>query len=401
MNETLLDRTPTYFDTHCAGFTAREIMQQPVLWRELAGILTARREDIEAFMREIETINGLRVIFTGAGSSAFIGEVVQALLAAGINLRGEAVHTTDIVSAPDSALLDVPTLIVSFSRSGESPESSAALRYAAQKIRRLYNLVIVCRENSSVADYASRMSNTLTLCMPPSSCDQGFAMTSSVSCMALAAWTAFHRQRFDACLNFIKSCADTYEQELLSLDRAAREIAGWRFDRLVFLGSGPLRGLAREAAIKMLELTGGQVNASWDSPMGFRHGPKSILRDSTLTVHFISPVPLTRLYDRDLLNEMNSPKRGWRTVCVSSRALPAIADREVTLPAIAGENSVLADYLGGLLFSQLLALEKSLLLGIKTDDPSVDGIVNRVVQNVVIYPLDGSAPPQRSEQTEP
>jgi tagatose-6-phosphate ketose/aldose isomerase len=41
----------------------------------------------------------------------------------------------------------------------------------------------------------------------------------------------------------------------------------------------------------------------------------------------------------------------------------------------------------GLVFMQLLAMFKSLALGITTDNPSPSGKVNRVVKGVAVYPL--------------
>ena len=52
--------------------------------------------------------------------------------------------------------------------------------------------------------------------------------------------------------------------------------------RVVYLGSDVLKGVAQESALKVLELTAGKVVALHDSPMGFRHGPKSVTDDDTV-----------------------------------------------------------------------------------------------------------------------
>jgi len=176
-----------------AGNTAREIAGQPDVWRKLADYLETRRSDIVDFMDKMYNIRGLRTVFTGAGSSAFIGESMQMLLAGELGLRCVAIHTTDIVVTPASTFPDpdTPTLLVSYSRSGESPESLGALQYATKCINDLYNIVFVCKKDSSVSKYANDAAGTLVLDMPPESCDLGFAMTSSISCMALATWCVF------------------------------------------------------------------------------------------------------------------------------------------------------------------------------------------------------------------
>ena len=63
---------------------------------------------------------------------------------------------------------------------------------------------------------------------------------------------------------------------------AIAEVARRDFDRLVVLGAGCLEGTAREAALKCLELTAGRVVAIHDTPLGFRHGPKIVIGESTV-----------------------------------------------------------------------------------------------------------------------
>jgi len=388
MNTTLLNRDQEFFDAKHAGDTAREIAQQPDVWRKLADDLEMRRNDIAAFMEKIEEMPGLRTIFTGAGSSAFVGESMQMLLSGELGLRCEAVHTTDIVASPESTLLDVPTLIVSYSRSGESPESVGALQYAAKRVSELYNIIFVCKDNSSVANYAKDTSDTLVLNMPPESCDLGFAMTSSVSCMALATWCVFGYREFDERLSCVRAIADVVEAGIDALDADAQAVAAWNFDRIVYLGCGALRGLAHEAAIKMLELTAGVVNSGWDTPTGFRHGPKSVINDTTVTVHLLSNLPFTRRYDDSLLCETLRQRRGNKIIAVAPDfdGVDGL-DKEVLYASGDGIAAEIYPYIMGLVFVQLLALEKSMLLGITTDNPCAGGEVNRVVKGVEIYPL--------------
>ena len=389
MDKLLFGREPNYFEAMGAGNTAREIAQQPDVWRKLAAYLLEKRDDISTFMDKLAAVDGLRIVFTGAGSSAFIGESMQMLISGESGLRCEAVHTTDIVASPGSTLPDSPTLLISYSRSGESPESVGALQYAAKRVTELYNIVLVCKENSSVAKYAGEASGTLTLNMPPESCDLGFAMTSSVSAMALATWCLFGYRELDDRIAYIRRLADIAEAELSRLDDDARTVAEWEFDRIVYLGSGALKGLAREAAIKMLELTGGIVNSGWDTPAGFRHGPKSVIIGNAVTVHLLSNLPFTRKYDDCLLREVLRQRKANKTVAVAPAFIGAAgADIEVSYTPEEGGSREIYPYILGLLFIQLPALEKSLLLGKSTDNPAPGGEVNRVVQGIEIYPLE-------------
>jgi tagatose-6-phosphate ketose/aldose isomerase len=389
MGETLLKREKSFFASSGAANTVREIVGQPSVWRKLADILAERHDEICDFMKRVASVHGLRVIFSGAGSSAFVGESMQMLLTRETGMNMEAVHTTDIVATPDCTLRDVPTLMVSYSRSGESPESVAALEYASARIKRVFNLVMVCKKDSSVADYASGTPDTLVINMPPESCDLGFAMTSSVSSMALATWFAFGCIRPRDRISPIRALADSIEGKIPEFDDCAREAAGWEFDRIAYLGSGELRGLGREAAVKMLELTAGLVNAAWDAPMSFRHGPKSMVNSSAVTTHLLSERELTRRYDDDLLWEMIGQKKNNRIISVRSSSSGGCdgADIDAVYDVPRGVSAVMASYINGLVFTQLMALEKSLATGVKTDDPCAGGEVNRVVQGVKVYPL--------------
>jgi tagatose-6-phosphate ketose/aldose isomerase len=339
-------------------------------------------------MALVKSVHGLRTIFTGAGSSAFIGESMQMLLADEDGLRGEAIHTTDIVASPDSVLYDAPTLMVTYSRSGESPESVGALDYTQSRVTRLYNLAFVCKSGSSVSKYTEKLPGSLTLLMPPESCDLGFAMTSSVSCMALATWCALGGEKINERFDAVMEIADSVESEIETLGGHARRAAEWSFDRAAFLGCGEMRGLAREAAVKMLELTAGIVNASWDTPTGFRHGPKSLVGDTSVSVHFMSPPGHARAYDDDFLREMTNQRRRNKIVAVGASLHGAIgADAEVEYALPGASWTRIGAYIKGLVFAQLLALEKSTALGQNTDDPCAGGEVNRVVRGVTIHPL--------------
>ena len=391
MMKTLLGgKDAAYFEQRTALLTATEIAQQPELWNELADMLQERAGEISSFLGQVLAVPGLRIVFTGAGSSAFIGEMAAALVGREKGLRAECVHTTDIVSSPESCLFDVPTLLVSFARSGDSPESVGTIEYARKKIHNLYNLVITCGKGSHLDRCATTLPDTLSLLMPARSCDQGFAMTSSVSCMLLAAWAAFHYQELDKAVGDIRALSAKMALQLDSIALAAEELAKAGYDRLIFLGSGAMKGLAHEGAIKSLELSHGQVNTNYDSATGFRHGPKTVLCDSAVTVHFLSSDPFSRRYDEDLCRELIAERKGIKVVLVGEKGTSGIesADMKVCyeLPQMALPKEAGA-LVASLLFAQCLGLQKSLALGITTDNPCPQGDVNRVVKGVTVYDL--------------
>lgn len=365
MKNELFGKPLTYYEeNHCIN-TVTEIAQQPAVWRELADTMMQRKEEISVFMDEVLSVPDLRIVTTGAGSSAFVGETFLYMLAGEMGIRTENVHTTDIISAPDETLFDVPTLLISYARSGESPESIAAIRFAQKRVKNLYNIVIVCDKNSSLAKCGYETEQSLVLNLPEKTCDKGFAMTSSVSCMSIATWCLFHYKEMEEYTGYVRVLAEAMDSQIGGLADRAGAIAENDYRRLIWLGTGALKGLSREASIKSMELSDGYVHAGYDAPTGFRHGPKTVINDETLTIHFISNKEYSRKYDADLANEIIREKQKNLVVTVK----PDFAKDEITgedyevvyqIPKELPENSEMGSYIFSLVFTQLLSMKKSL-----------------------------------------
>ena len=374
-----------------ASLTAREIAQQGAVWPRIAALVASRRADLDAFLGPLLARPDLRIVLTGAGTSAFIGEcLAPALLRRG--LRAEAVPTTDLVSGPGLFLQPaVPTLLVSFGRSGSSPESVAAVALADQLVANVHHLVITCNADGELYRMAQGRANALAILLPEATHDRGFAMTTSFTSMLLSAALAFDAfsafSAFDG-LGAVAAPAAAAQQLLHTALPLLTALVARRFNRVVYLGSNELRGLAREAALKLLELTDGQVVALFDSPLGFRHGPKTIVNDDTLVVVMLSNDAHTRRYDLDLLRELRNDGRAGRVLAVSGIPEPELGDDCVVLDGMAGAGD-LALALPYIVFCQCYALLQSLALGLRPDTPSVSGTVNRVVRGVTIYPFEG------------
>ena len=79
--------------------TAREIRQQPATWRETLTMVEECRATIERFLLPLLSRGNLRVILTGAGTSAFAGRALAPYLSARLNGRFEAIATTEATFA--------------------------------------------------------------------------------------------------------------------------------------------------------------------------------------------------------------------------------------------------------------------------------------------------------------
>jgi tagatose-6-phosphate ketose/aldose isomerase len=378
-----------------ASWTAREIAQQPALWPQIARAVSTDK-NLEKFLAPLLADPGLRIVLTGAGTSAFIGScLAPALCKSG--RQAQALSTTDIVTSPGSTLSSRgATLMVHFARSGGSPESVATLALAEQLLENCAHLIVTCNPDGELKRRAVSVRRAHTIVLPEACNDQSFAMTSSFTGMLLAAAIALR-------------VVPAAEWRLTQLSRMGTEVlrshvpltsalVRAQFDRVVYLGSNELKGLASEAALKMLELTDGRVVSVGDSPLGFRHGPKTIVNGSTLVVTFLSADPYARRYDLDLLNELRREAVAGRVIALSTDTVSAgnadtlVVGASDDLQPAQARGSPLTDLdlcLPYAIAAQTLALLRSISLGLTPDNPNAAGTVSRVVQGVSIYPFPG------------
>ncbi|SFB12541.1 tagatose-6-phosphate ketose/aldose isomerase [Lentibacillus halodurans] len=367
--------------------TAAEIYQQPAVWRELITSLSEQERETKRFLNSIsKKHHHIRVLLTGAGTSAFIGDTLLPVLRRENtgNIQFEAVPTTDIVSNPaDYLQKDVPTIMVSFARSGNSPESVAAVSLGKKLVNQFYQIVITCNKAGQLAENTVNDQSAITILMPDKAHDKGFAMTSSFTCMLITTYKLFTANEMD------ETIISNAEKLLESISEKIENVLDYDFERIVYLGSGLLGQLSHEAALKMLELCAGKVTAVHESSLGFRHGPKSILNHKSMVVVFMSQDSYTRKYDMDILRELAEDDSGMKVIALTEREdteVSALSDW--TVPVNAGDKNLSKDFYLALLyviFAQAFALNKSLQLGVTPDNPSPDGRVNRVVQGVKIY----------------
>lgn len=377
----------------CSGLnTAKEIIQQPDTWRESVKNLIKNKIEIKSFIDSFLSKKEFRIILTGAGTSAFAGEVCEPYLTSLLNKRVEAIATTDLVASPKSYFIkDIPTLLVSFARSGNSPESVHAVNLASQLVDDLYQIVITCNENGKLAKNTVNDEKSLLLLMPPQTNDLGFAMTSSFTTMVLNAMAVFNINNIENFSSDVDKLSNSVNDFIENNIEKVTSLANEDFERIVYLGSSTSKGIARESALKVLELTAGKVNASYDTPLGFRHGPKSVVDDNTVSVIYISNDEYTRKYDLDLAKEMLAHKKNDKVVIVGDNIEEDILNKTDYVFNVENinytvENEVLLP-LQQIIFGQMLSFLKSVNLGITPDNPCPTGEVNRVVQGVILHEL--------------
>lgn len=373
-----------------AIFTATEIEQQPKTWEKTMELLADKKDELSQFIQKVADQKDYQIIFTGAGTSEFIGNALVHSLEKKYSGHIFSHASTEIVTDPESYLpKNKPVLLISFARSGDSPESLGSVSYADEICENIYHLFITCNKQGQLANYGKGKENVFTLLLPDETLDKGFAMTSSYSCMYLSAYFALNLADFSQMKNEVDKIIPAVTKLIKNeYSMVTKIVEDFQFKRIIYLGSNTLKGVSEESQLKMLELTQGAVLTMFDSLLGFRHGPKSAIDDETLLVIYLSDDTFSCKYECDFLKEVISQKNGYK-ICVLYNQ-PFSVDAGVDYSYCYSVDGVLNNvYLGlcYIVFAQLLALHKSMDVGIGPDDPCPSGEVNRVVEGVTIYPL--------------
>lgn len=385
----MFSKTDAELEKLGAKITTREIEQQPELWQQTWSIYQNNKTKITDFLNQINQKWGkVRVIFTGAGTSAYVGNTIMPYLQKNGERKKydfEAIDTTKIVSTPENYLeKDTPTILVSFARSGNSPESVATVELAKKLVTNLYQIAITCAPEGHLAQDLEGDPTGLVLLMPAKSLDQGFAMTGSFSCMSLMALLVFDTLTDEKKEHIVNQIAQM-GKSVIDRENEIQSLVDIDFNRITYIGSGSLGGLAEETRLKILELTAGEVAALFDTSMGLRHGPKSFLDKKTIVFDFVSNNTYTRQYDLDILNEIKDDQIVPLVMAVGQEKEGQDFSGKSFMFA---EKELLPDaYLAlpDVMFGQTIALLTSIKVNNKPDTPSPTGTVNRVVKGVTIH----------------
>jgi len=383
-NRELLDRG--------AQWTAREINQQPILWKKIYALALEKKDSISTFLNNLIKLSNIDIIFTGAGTSAFIGNSVKGIFQKNINVKTRAIATTDIVTNPEYYFQrDNPTLLISFARSGDSPESIAAVNLGNQLCNNIHHLIITCNADGTLAKSVNS-DKSLILVLPPETNDQSLAMTGSFTSMLLMAILISKIETIESLYEDV-DLLQKYGQKIIN-DYADKleKICELSFERSFFLGSGSLLGSAEESHLKLQELTDGHVISKFDSFLGFRHGPKAVINPKTLMVYFFAAEQYCLRYEIDLLRAINNGENGLFSIGLMEHDIPEVG---VKLKIILSDNNKNMDPdfmpVCYTLVGQILGFYKSLQLGLKPDSPSKSGTITRVVEGVKIYPFSNNS----------
>lgn len=374
-------------------YTAGEIAQQPATWRRTWNLLREQLPSLQAFL----TGAGIRhsaaqrpeVFLIGAGTSDYIGRCLFSLFRQAWQCRVSAVPSTDLLlDFAELVLPHQPALWVSFSRSGDSPEGVALLERALEEQPHIHHLVVSCNASGKMMQRIAGLPNCLGILLDEETNDRALAMTSSFTNMVIAGHALAHAWSAEAYEPIAEALSNAAEQLLPLAARAARSVAEQAYPHVCFVGSGANAGTATESALKLMELTAGQVTTMSQTTLGLRHGPMAALHTDTLLVSFLSTEERRQRYEIDILREVEQKQLVERSIAIlgaGAKDHPSLSATEILAPE---ETFAIPDLYRppvDILFAQLLGLFSSLRCGLKPDAPSPTGAISRVVQPIQVY----------------
>lgn len=359
--------------------TLREILQQPETWPATAQQLSA----LLAQPVWRETLDSAAcLVLTGSGSSHYVGELLCNGLQARLGKPVLAVPAGTLLTHWRGAL-PAEALLVSFARSGDSPESLAVAETVFQGRPECRHLAITCNAQGGLARRYRERDGALVAVLDARTNDRSLVMTSSFTNLVLAGRALAYAGDGAACRATAQRAAQLCRRLFVHYADAIAAFAATACDDVCYLGSGAHYGAARESALKMLEMTGGEVRTLAETFLGLRHGPMSALRRGTALVAFVSGDAAVRDYELHLLRELRHKALATRRLLLGEN-LPADSvgadDLYIDLPGL----SALGDDAAALLSTvagQLFAFFRCLHTGHRPDAPS-QGVLTRVVPSI-------------------
>jgi tagatose-6-phosphate ketose/aldose isomerase len=334
------------------------------------------------------------VVLTGSGSSQYAGECVAYAFQAATDRLVRAIPSGELLVLGPGALPPLrPLLVVSFARSGNSPESGGLIRQLLDNEPEVRHLVLTCNRAGRVAEAwggpnGRHNARVEVITLDDRTCDRSLVMTSSFTNLVLAGLGLAYLDRAGAYTAAAQVLARQGRHLLTEWTDRLAAAAVEPYTRFLVLGDGASFGAAREGALKMLEMTDGRVLTMAETFLGFRHGPMCALNANALLLALLSSDPHRRAYQLDLLDEIRRKGLGgWKIVVGAQVPSEALTERDVALemPELANLSDDWAAILHAVV-GQLLGFFRCRAEGLQPDQPAATGAISRVVGE---FPLHG------------
>jgi len=334
-------------------YTLSEIKSQADSWEGVFKCIDGELENIKHVWLDIE-----EVVIAGCGSGFNIANSVAPFFQKVTGVTCRAVHASDILINRQSFLnKNRKTLVVVYSRSGDTTESHLAMKTA--KNAGAATIAIVCFRDSGMAGDAD-----IALVLEDA-VEKSVTTTRSFTSMVLAGYYLAAKCGDDDDLSGGLMKLPTIARGKMTSFRELGEriAADEKIKKYAFLGSGSCYGLAREAQLKVKEM----VLLPSDSyvSLDYQHGPMSNVDENMLVTIMISDAGSR--YDRELAENMR--KLGGRTFILGDGCDDALKKNADYLLEL---GTGLEDGLRDVLYMpvlQFMAYYKSLAVGCDPDNP--------------------------------
>jgi len=317
--------------------TIKEIMEQPRCWERTIQLADRRAKDVKSAFSGIE-----EVIFTGCGSAYNVSWVAAPTFQHFTGIKARAFPAADIFQYPDTVFTKgIRYMVIPISRSGRTTETVKAMEYVLE--RGMKTLSLTCFSQSPLA---GRCENTLVLEWTQ---ERSVVTTQSLTSMVLMTQllSGIVSDRADY-LDQLKQLPIHGEKVLENYQTLGEKIGeDEEIEKFAFVGSGPYYGLAREAQLKVKEMT---LLPSDSYPvLEYRHGPKSNV-DSGMLVTILGS-DKGKEYEMLLVKEINSLQGKSLLICEEmDPASKALVDYPCVL------KSGLSEFTRGILYMPVIHL---------------------------------------------
>jgi glutamine---fructose-6-phosphate transaminase (isomerizing) len=336
--------------------TRAEILSQPEVWRACLKEFASK----QGLLKCLSKSRGQREwLFVGCGTSFYLAEAASASWTLLTSQFARALPASELLLFPRLAQLNGERVqAVVISRSGQTSEAVRAAEFLTRK-HKLPTLGVTCARESELATACQE-----TIVLTPAD-EKSVVMTRSFTSMLLTlqqiASGNDHTPNFSSVLNRI---ADAVSSRIETFsDRVESFVANHSFADYVYLGQGPFFPIAREAALKITEMSHSYAQAY--HTLEFRHGPKSIVGPETCVTFFLSESGMQA--ESEVLAEMKELGGTIVAVCnKASESLRRSCHLLFELEADVPEYALIAPFV---VPGQLLGLHTGIKKGFNPDEP--------------------------------
>jgi glucosamine--fructose-6-phosphate aminotransferase (isomerizing) len=335
--------------------TWNEILSQGTVWQSVLQTLSSGPQ-IDALLEK--SANRKKWIFLGCGTSFYLAEAAALTWTALTGLPAQALPGSEVLLNPQLIRAEGTSVqAVVISRSGKTSE---AVRAAAvlQSDLNIPTIGITCAENSPL-EQACDASLVLR-----AADEKSTVMTRSFTSMLLALQFLAACRGNPSFNDQLRSMTEQFKSRIYSWSSQIEAFAQSQvFADYVFLGQGAFHGIAREAALKVMEMSCSY--SQFFHTLEFRHGPKAIVSSETCLTFFLSDTGYK--VEAEVLREMK--ELGGVIIAVCNRASDTVIRASDLLVEMNFTGHELALLVPAVVTSQLLGFFTGIRKGLNPDAP--------------------------------